>query len=99
MYQKIMLFVVIFLGILILIGTTIVITTIIERSYKVDFFKSSSSPKDNTNSIKKCDLLEEKTRVISLSEDKLAVICDDRIEIINLSNDQIEKVVNYWVAL
>ena len=95
MYQKIMLFVVIFLGILILIGTTIVITTIIERSYKVDFFKSSSSPKDNTNSIKKCDLLEEKTRVISLSEDKLAVICDDRIEIINLSNDQIEKVVNY----
>lgn len=95
MYQKIMLFVVIFLGILILIGTTIVITTIIERSYKVDFFKSSSSPVDNTNSIKKCDLLEEKTRVISLSEDKLAVICDDRIEIINLSNDQIEKVVNY----
>lgn len=95
MYQKIMLFVVIFLGILILIGTTIVITTIIERSYKVDFFKSSSSPVDNTNSIKKCDLLEEKTRVISLGEDKLAVICDDRIEIINLSNDQIEKVVNY----
>ena len=95
MYQKIMLFVVIFLGILILIGTTIVITTIIERSYKVDFFKSSSSPIDNTNSIKKCDLLEEKTRVISLSEDKLAVICDGRIEIINLSNDQIEKVVNY----
>ena len=95
MYQKIMLFVVIFLGILILIGTTIVITTIIERSYKVDFFKSSSSPIDNTNSIKKCDLLEEKTRVISLSEDKLAVICDDRIEIINLPNDQIEKVVNY----
>ena len=95
MYQKIMLFVVIFLGILILIGTTIVITTIIERSYKVDFFKSSSSPIDNTNAIKKCDLLEEKTRVISLSEDKLAVICDDRIEIINLSNDQIEKVVNY----
>ena len=95
MYQKIMLFVVIFLGILILIGTTIVITTIIERSYKVDFFKSSSSPIDNINSIKKCDLLEEKTRVISLSEDKLAVICDDRIEIINLSNDQIEKVVNY----
>ena len=94
MYQKIMLFVVIFLGILILIGTTIVITTIIERSYKVDFFKSSSSPIDNTNSIK-CDLLEEKTRVISLSEDKLAVICDDRIEIINLSNDQVEKVVNY----
>ena len=95
MYQKIMLFVVIFLGILILIGTTIVITTIIERSYKVDFFKSSISPIDNTNSIKKCDLLEEKTRVISLSEDKLAVICDDRIEIINLPNDQIEKVVNY----
>jgi len=95
MYQKIMLFVVIFLGILILIGTTIVITTIIERSYKMDFFKSSSSPIDNTNFIKKCDLLEEKTRVISLSEDKLAVICDDRIEIINLSNDQIEKVVNY----
>ena len=95
MYQKIMLFVVIFLGILILIGTTIVITTIIERSYKMDFFKSSSSPIDNTNSIKKCDLLEEKTRVISLSEDKLAVICDDRIEIINLPNDQIEKVVNY----
>ena len=95
MYQKIMLFVVIFLGILILIGTTIVITTIIERSYKMDFFKSSSSPTDNTKSIKKCDLLEEKTRVISLSEDKLAVICDDRIEIINLSNDQIEKVVNY----
>ena len=90
-----MLFVVIFLGILILIGTTIVITTIIERSYKVDFFKSSSNPIDNINSIKKCDLLEEKTRVISLSEDKLAVICDDRIEIINLSNDQIEKVVNY----
>ena len=90
-----MLFVVIFLGILILIGTTIVITTIIERSYKMDFFKSSSSPIDNTNPIKKCDLLEEKTRVISLSEDKLAVICDDRIEIINLSNDQIEKVVNY----
>ncbi len=95
MYQKIMLFVVIFLGILILIGTTIIITTIIERSYKVDFFKSSSSPIDKTNSIKKCDLLVEKTRVISLSEDKLAVICDDRIEIINLSNDQIEKVVNY----
>ena len=95
MYQKIMLFVVIFLGILILIGITIVITTIIERSYKMDFFKSSSSPIENTNSIKKCDLLEEKTRVISLSEDKLAVICDDRIEIINLSNDQIEKVVNY----
>ncbi|MDC3154665.1 hypothetical protein OA530_01045 [Pelagibacteraceae bacterium] len=90
-----MLFVVIFLGILILIGTTIVITTIIERSYKVDFFKSSSSPIDNANSIKKCDLLEEKTRVISLSEDKLAVICDDRIEIINLSNDKIEKIFNY----
>ena len=44
----------IFLGIFILIGTTIVITTIIERSYKMDFFKSSSSSIDNTNLIKKC---------------------------------------------
>ena len=44
---------------------------------------------------KKCDLVGEKTKVISLSEDKLAIICEGRIEVMNLSNNQVEKVVNY----
>ena len=42
MNQRILLFIVIFLGFLIVVGTTVVITTVIERSGKVDFF-----PKDN----------------------------------------------------
>ena len=95
MYQKIMLFIVISLGIVILIGTTIVITTIIERSYKIDFFTSTDNSEKDINIEKKCDLVGEKTKVISLSEDKLAIICEGRIEVMNLSNNQVEKVVNY----
>ena len=95
MYQKIMLFIVIFLGIVILIGTTIVITTIIERSYKIDFFTSTDNSEKNINIGKKCDLLVENTKVISLNEDKLAIICEGRIEVLNLSSDRVEKVVSY----
>ncbi len=95
MYQKIMLFIVIFLGIVILIGTTIVITTIIERSYKIDFFTSTDNSEKNINIGKKCDLLGENTKVISLNEDKLAIICEGRIEVLNLSSDRVEKVVSY----
>ena len=95
MYQKIMLFIVIFLGIVILIGTTIVITTIIERSYKIDFFTSTDNSEKNINIGKKCDLLVENTKVISLNEDKLAIICEGRIEVMNLLSDRVEKVVSY----
>ena len=86
MYQKIMLFIVIFLGIVILIGTTIVITTIIERSYKIDFFTSTDNSEKDINIEKKCDLVGEKTKVISLSEDKLAIICEGRIEAVSYTH-------------
>ena len=95
MYQKIMLFIVIFLGIIILIGTTIVITTIIERSYKINFFTSTDNSEMDMDIEKKCDLSGEKTKIISLSEDKLVIICKGRIEIVNLLSDRLEKVINY----
>ena len=73
----------------------LVITTIIERSYKIDFFTSTDNSEKDINIEKKCDLVGEKTKVISISEDKLAIICEGRIEVMNLSNNQLEKVVNY----
>ena len=42
MNQRILLFIVIFLGFLIIVGTTVVITTVIERSRNVDFFENTT---------------------------------------------------------
>ena len=42
MNQRILLFIVIFLGFLIIVGTTVVITTVIERSKNVDLFENTN---------------------------------------------------------
>ena len=48
MNQRILLFIVIFLGFLIIVGTTVVITTVIERSKNVDFFEKNMLKGDVT---------------------------------------------------
>ena len=94
MNQRLLLYLVIFLGTIIIVGTTVVITTIIERSSNIDFF-SSSNKDEETLLIGKCDLTAQETKVSSLSDDKIAIICKNRIEVIDINNQKILKVINY----
>ena len=94
MNQRLLLYLVIFLGIIIIIGTTVVITTIIERSSNIDFF-SPSNKDEETLLIGKCDLSAQETKAASLSDDKIAIICKNRIEVIDINNQKILKVINY----
>ena len=94
MNQRLLLYLVIFLGIIIIIGTTVVITTIIERSSNIDFF-SSSNKDEETSLIGNCDLTAQETKVASLSDDKIVIICKNRIEVIDINNQKILKVINY----
>ena len=93
MNQRLLLYLVIFLGIIIIIGTTVVITTIIERSSNIDFF-SSSNKDEETSLIGNCDLTAQETKVASLSDDKIVIICKNRIEVIDINNQKILKVIN-----
>ena len=55
MNQRILLFIVIFLGFLIIVGTTVVITTVIERSKNVDFFENIGLKQSIFFCTKKCN--------------------------------------------
>ena len=94
MNQRLLLYLVIFLGIIIIIGTTVVITTIIERSSNIDFFSSPTKDEEKLI-IGKCDLSDEETKAISLSDKKIAILCESRIEIFDINQEKILKVINY----
>jgi len=94
MSQRLLLYLVIFLGIIIIVGTTVVITTIIERSSNIDFF-SSSNKDEGALLTGKCDLKAKETKVVSVSNDKIAIICENRIEVIDINHQKILKVINY----
>ena len=85
MNQRILLFIVIFLGFLIVVGTTVVITTVIERSGKVEFFSNNNEEKKAT--INKndglCNLSQAK-EVLVISENKIGLHCRGVLEIIDL---------------
>ena len=95
MNQRILLYIVIFLGFVILIGTTVVITTIVERSANIDFFSTSDKSADILNLKGNCDLSNDSTQLTALSESKIAITCEDTIEIIDLETDTIIKQINY----
>ena len=67
---------------------------IIERSSNIDFF-SSSNKDEETSLIGNCDLTAQETKVASLSDDKIVIICKNRIEVIDINNQKILKVINY----
>ena len=95
MNQRILLYIVIFLGFVIIIGTTVVITTIVERSANIDFFSSGDKGADTLNLEGNCDLSDDSTKVTALGENKIAVTCEDYIEIIDLKTNKITKQINY----
>ena len=95
MNQRILLYIVIFLGFVIIIGTTIVITTIVERSANIDFFSTSDKSTEELNLEGNCDLSDDSTQFTALSESKIAITCDDTIEIIDLKANKITKQINY----
>ena len=71
MNQRILLFIVIFLGFLIVVGTTVVITTVIERSGKVQFFSNSEEKEATINKNDGICKLSQVKEVIVISENKL----------------------------
>ena len=91
MNQRILLFIVIFLGFLIVVGTTVVITTVIERSGKVDFF-----PKDNKTiqeiTPEYCHDWSE-TNIKIISDNKIALECEFGIEIIDLTQNKTTHII------
>jgi len=91
MNQRILLFIVIFLGFLIVVGTTVVITTVIERSGKVDFF-----PKDNKTiqeiTPEYCQDWSE-THIKIISDNKIALECKFGIEIIDLYQNKTTHII------
>ena len=50
---------------------------------------------EETSLIGNCDLTAQETKVASLSDDKIAIICKNRIEVIDINNQKILKVINY----
>ena len=72
MNQRILLFIVIFLGFLIIVGTTVVITTVIERSRNVDFFENTTDTEFHST----CGTsgIED---VIKLEDQKILIKCFD----------------------
>ena len=73
MNQRILLFIVIFLGFLIVVGTTVVITTVIERSGKVEFFSTNEVEQYHSfcGNIK---LVE----VLNLGENRISIKCGNQ---------------------
>ena len=84
MNQRILLFIVIFLGFLIVVGTTVVITTVIERSGKVQFFSNSEEKEDTINKNDGLCKLSQVKEVIVISENKIGLHCRGVLEIIDL---------------
>ncbi len=91
MNQRILLFIVIFLGFLIVVGTTVVITTVIERSGKVDFF-SDNNKKFQEIIPEYCgDSSKRDMKVIS--DNKISLECELGIEIIDLSTNKTTHII------
>ena len=91
MNQRILLFIVVFLGFLIVVGTTVVITTVIERSGKVDFF-----PKDNKTFQEIAPVYCQdwsETNIKIISENKIALECEFGIEIIDLTQNKTTHII------
>ena len=90
MNQRILLFIVIFLGFLIIIGTTVVITTVVERSKNVDFFENTNDTK--FHSICGIAGIED---VIKLEDQKILLKCfDGRVYIYDSKKNQIITEIN-----
>ena len=90
MNQRILLFIVIFLGFLIIIGTTVVITTVIERSKNVDFFENTN----DTEFHRICGTsgIED---VIKLEDQKILIKCfDGPVHIYDAKKNQIITEIN-----
>jgi hypothetical protein len=92
MNQRILLFIVIFLGLVIIVGTTVVITTIIERSGKVQFFSSKNEISENIDVIKphicKVSPLNSTTEVIFLGDNRIGLKCPGGFEIIDIEKNK-----------
>ena len=84
MNQRILLFIVIFLGFLIVVGTTVVITTVIERSGKVQFFSNSEEKEPTINKNDGLCKLSQAKEVLVISENKIGLHCRGVLEIIDL---------------
>ncbi len=84
MNQRILLFIVIFLGFLIIVGTTVVITTVIERSGKVQFFSNSGEKEATINKNDGLCKLSQAKEVLVISENKIGLHCRGVLEIIDL---------------
>ena len=89
MNQRILLFIVIFLGFLIVVGTTVVITTVIERSGKVQFFSNSEEKEATINKNDGLCKLSQAKEVLVISENKIGLHCRGVLEIIDLETGMI----------
>ena len=90
MNQRILLFIVIFLGFLIIVGTTVVITTVIERSKNVDFFENTNDTEIHST----CGTsgIED---VIKLEDQKILIKCfDGPVYIYDSKKNQIITEIN-----
>jgi len=84
MNQRILLFIVVFLGFLIVVGTTVVITTVIERSGKVQFFSNNEEKEATINKNDGLCKLSQAKEVLVISETKIGLHCRGVLEIIDL---------------
>ena len=91
MNQRILLFIVIFLGFLIVVGTTVVITTVIERSGKVDFFSDNNKKFQEINP-EYCQDVSERNMIV-ISDNKIAFECKLGAEIIDLSTNKTTHII------
>ena len=91
MNQRILLFIVIFLGFLIVVGTAVVITTVIERSGKVDFFSDNS--KKFQEIIPEYCRDSSKRNMKVISDNKIAFECELGVEIIDLSTNKTTHII------
>ena len=90
MNHRILLFIVIFLGFLIIVGTTVVITTVIERSKNVDFFENTNDTEFHST----CGTsgIED---VIKLEDQKILIKCfDGPVHIYDSKKNQIITEIN-----
>ena len=90
MSQRLLLYLVIFLGIIIIIGTTVVITTVIERSKNVDFFENTNDTEFHNT----CGTsgIED---VIKLEDQKILIKCfDGPVYIYDSKKNQIITEIN-----
>ena len=90
MNQRILLFIVIFLGFLIIVGTTVVITTVIERSRSIDFFENTTDTEFHST----CGTLGIED-VIKLEDQKILIKCfDGPVYIYDTKKNQIITEIN-----